>query len=87
MSPTLAIRWIERSPDLHEARATLPDGRERYVGYVAVTPGAAGWRGYVGQDFELVGVGPLEAMRRAVQQRVAEALKQAGKKVGSEQHG
>jgi len=39
MSPALAIRWIERSSSLHEARVTLPDGTDAYVGYVAVSPG------------------------------------------------
>ncbi len=87
MSPARVIRWIESAPDLFEARLTTPEGKDVYVGYIALTPGAAVWRGYVGRGFEPVGVGPLEAMRRAVQQRVAEALKQAGKKVGSEQHG
>ncbi len=28
------MRWIEYSPFLHEARATLPDGHDVYVGYV-----------------------------------------------------
>ncbi len=40
---TAAIRWIERSPYLHEARLTAADGADLYAGYVAVTPGAAMW--------------------------------------------
>ncbi len=80
-SMSAMIRWIERAPELHEARATLPDGRERYVGYVAMTPGAAVWRGYVGQGFEPVGMGPLGVMRRAVEQHALEALGQSDKGV------
>jgi len=87
MSPALAIRWIERSPALYEARVTLPDGTDAYVGYVAVSPGEAAWRGYVGSTFVRVGMGPRGVMRRPVEQRVAEALEQVGEKVGSEQHG
>lgn len=87
MSAALATRWIERSPSLHEARVTLPHGTDAYVGYVATTPGHDVWRGYVGVGFIPVGMGPRNVMRRAVQQRVAEALKQAEEKVGSEQHG
>jgi len=82
------IHWIERSPDLHEARVTLPDGTDAYVGYVAVSPGDTAWRGYVGHPFTHVGRGPRAAMRRVVEQRAAEALEQAGReKVGSGQHG
>ncbi len=82
MSTAPVIRWIERSPDLHEARVTLPDGRDLYVGYVATDPGmdlSMGhdvWRGYVGVGFIPVGMGPRDVMRRAVEQRVAEALEQ-----------
>jgi len=74
MSPALAIRWIERSPSLHEARVTLPDGTDAYVGYVAVSPGEDAWRGYVGSTFTRVGMGPRNVMWRVVEQRVAEAL-------------
>jgi len=68
------IHWIERSPDLHEARVTLPDGTDAYVGYVAVSPGEDAWRGYVGSTFVRVGMGPRGVMQRAVEQRAAEAL-------------
>ncbi len=71
---TAAIRWIERSPYLHEARLTAADGADLYAGYVAVTPGAAVWRGYVGRGFIPLGVGPLTVMQRAVTQRVTELL-------------
>jgi len=74
MSAALAIRWIECSPSLHEARVTLPDGTDTYVGYVAVSPGDDVWRGYVGVGFIPVGMGPYNVMRRVVEQRVAEAL-------------
>jgi len=87
MSAALAIRWIERSPSLHEARVTLPDGTDPYVGYVAVMPGDDVWRGYVGVEFIHVGMRPRAVMQRVVAQSVAEALEQAGKKVSSEQHG
>jgi len=42
MNGASVIRWIERSPYLHEARVTTTDtdGADIYVGYVAVTPGA-----------------------------------------------
>jgi len=76
MTPT--IRWIERSPKLHEARATLPDGRDPYVGYVATDPGMGlgddVWRGYVGRSFEPVGMGPRVAMQEAVVRRALEVL-------------
>ncbi len=69
------IHWVERLPSsLQEARLTLPDGRDLYVGYVAQTPGREEWRGYVGTDFESVGVGSQSVMRRAVEQRVRELL-------------
>jgi len=74
MSPALAIRWIERSPALYEARVTLPDGTDAYVGYVAVSPGEDAWRGYVGSTFTRVEKGPRNVMWRVVEQRVAEAL-------------
>ncbi len=61
MSTAPVIRWIERSPDLHEARVTLPDG-------------AAVWRGYVGRHFEPVGMGPRVAMQEAVERRALEVL-------------
>ena len=69
------MRWIERSPDLHEARATLADGREVYLGYVAMTTGATVWRGYVGRGFEPVGMGAIDLMRQAVERRALEAVK------------
>ena len=83
------IRWIERTLALHEARATLPDGHDVYVDYVAtdVGLGDAVWRGYVGRGFIPVGLGPRDVMQRTVEQRVTEALEQAGEKVGNEQHG
>ncbi len=74
MSAALATRWIERSSSLHEARVTLPDGTDTYVGYVAVSPGEDAWRGYVGSTFVRVGMGPRGVMQRAVEQRAAEAL-------------
>ncbi len=43
------IRWIERSPYLHEARVTTADDTDLYAGYVATTTGADVWCGYVGQ--------------------------------------
>ncbi len=78
MSTTPPIRWVERGPDLYEARAVLPDGRDAYVGYVAVTSGTALWRGYVGVAFSPLGMGPLIVMQRAVEQRVADILKDDG---------
>ena len=72
------IRWIERSPYLHEARVTTTDGADLYVGYVAVTPGAAVWRGYVGRGLIPLGVGPHTVMQRAVAQRVAEIMQRGG---------
>lgn len=74
MSPARVIRWIERAPDLFEVRLTTPDGGGVYLGYVAVTPGAAVWRGYVGRRFEPVGWGPRAAMQEAVERRALEAL-------------
>ncbi len=68
------IRWIERSPYLHEARVTPADGVDLYAGYVAVTPGAAVWRGYVGRGFVPLGMGPLTVMQSAVEQRVRDML-------------
>ena len=75
---TAAIRWIERSPYLHEARLTAADGADLYAGYVAVTPSAAMWRGYVGRGFVPLGMGPRTVMQRAVAQRVAEILQRDG---------
>ncbi len=74
MNAASLIRWIERSPYLHEARVTTAAGADLYVGYVAVTPDAAVWRGYVGRGFVLLGIGPCAVMERAVEQRVAELL-------------
>jgi len=74
MSTTPPIRWTERGPDLLEARAVLPDGRDVYAGYVAASPGQRAWRGYVGSTFSPVGLGPRSVMQRAVAQMVAEIL-------------
>ncbi len=75
MNAASVIRWIERSPYLHEARVTTTDGTDLYAGYVAVTPGADVWRGYVGRGFVRLGVGPLTEMQATVEQRVAEILR------------
>ncbi len=77
MSTALVIRWIERAPDLYEARVTLPDGRDLYVGYVASAAGAVVWRGYVGPGFEPVGAGARDVMQRAVEQRGRESMEGA----------
>jgi hypothetical protein len=74
MRQDFAIRWIESAPDLFEARLTTPEGKDVYVGYIAVTPGAAVWRGYVGRSFEPVGMGSRAAMQEAVERRALEAL-------------
>jgi hypothetical protein len=74
MRQNFAIRWIESAPDLFEARLTTPEGKDVYVGYIAVTPGAAVGRGYVGRRFEPVGWGPRAAMQEAVERRALEAL-------------
>jgi hypothetical protein len=47
---------------------------DHIVGYIAMTPGAAAWRGYVGRRFEPVGIGPRAAMQEAVVRRALEAL-------------
>ncbi len=70
------IRWLERSPYLHEARITAADGVDLYAGYVAVTPGADVWRGYVGRGFVPLGLGPRTVMQAAVEQRVRDILAQ-----------
>jgi len=72
------IRWIERSPYLHEARMTTADGADLYAGYIAVTPGAAVWRGYVGRGFSPLGIGPRGVMQHLVEQRVAEIMQRGG---------
>ena len=72
------IHWIERSPYLHEARLTAPDGADLYVGYVAVSPGYDDWRGYVGRGFTPVGLGPRTEMQAAVERRVAEIMHHGG---------
>lgn len=77
MSTTSTIHWTERSPDLLEARAVLPNGRDVFVGYIAASPGEGVWRGYVGVGFSPVGRGPRRVMQHAVEQRVAEILQQA----------
>jgi len=78
MSAAHAIRWINRSPYLHEARVTTADGADLYAGYVAVTPGAAVWRGYVGRGFVPLGMGPRMEMQAAVEERVAEIMRRTG---------
>jgi len=66
-----------RSPYLLEARVTTDDGADLYAGYVAVTPGATVWRGYVGRGFVPLGMGPRTEMQAAVAQRVVELLHDA----------
>jgi len=75
MSTAPVIRWIERSPYLHEARVTTANGHDIYAGYVAVTPGAVVWRGYVGRGFIPLGTGPRTEMQAAVEQRVVEIMR------------
>jgi len=75
MSAAHAIRWIERSPYLHEARVTTAASADLYAGYVAVTPGAAVWRGYGGCGFVPLGMGPLAVMQAAVERRITEMLR------------
>ncbi len=75
MNAASVIRWMVRSPYLLEARVTADDGADLYAGYVAVTPGAAVWRGYVGRGFIPLGMGPRTVMQAAVAQRVAEILR------------
>ncbi len=72
------IHWIERGPDLLEARAVLPDGRDIYAGYVAASPDQRAWRGYVGSTFSPVGMGPLTVIQHAVAQMVAEIVDHTG---------
>jgi len=72
------IHWIARAPDLYEARLTTADGADLYAGYVAVTPGAAVWRAYVGRGFIPLGMGPLTDMQAAVEERVAEIMRRTG---------
>ncbi len=67
MRQDFAVRWIERAPDLYEARLTTPDGGDVYVGYIAVTPGAAVWRGYVGRRFAASRTWPWRCTRRPPQ--------------------
>jgi len=78
MNATPMIHWIERSPYLHEARLTTAAGADLYAGYVAVSPGYADWRGYVGRGFIPVGLGSRPEMQRAVEQRVAEIMRRGG---------
>jgi len=72
------IRWIERSPYLHEARVVLPDGRDVYAGYVAASPGQSAWRGYVGSNFAPLGMGPRSVMQRAVAQMAVDIMRNGG---------
>ncbi len=74
MTTASAIRWIERSPYLHEARVTTTDGRDIFAGYIAASPDEGVWRGYVGRGFVPLGSGPRTVMQRAVAQRIAELL-------------
>jgi len=74
MNVTSMIRWIERSPYLHEARLTTANGADLYAGYVATAPGADVWRGYVGRGFVPLGMGPRTVMQAAVERRVREIL-------------
>jgi len=69
------IHWIERGSDLLEARAVLPDGRDVYAGYIAVSPGADRWRAYGGYGFSPVGTGAYGVVQRAVEHRVAEIMR------------
>jgi len=78
MSTTPPIRWVERGPDLYEARAVLPDGRDVYAGYVAASPGQSAWRGYVGSNFAPLGMGPRSVMQRAVAQMVVDIIRNGG---------
>jgi hypothetical protein len=78
MSTPPVIHWIARAPDLYEARAVLPNGRDVFAGYIAASPGEGVWRGYVGADFSPVGMGPRGVMQRAVEQRVAEIIQRGG---------
>lgn len=68
------IPWLERAPDLYEARVVLPHGRDVFTGYIAASLGQGIWRGYVGVGFSPVGVGPRGVMQRAVEQGVADLL-------------
>ncbi len=68
------IRWIERSPYLHEARVVLPNGHDVFTSYVAASPGQSAWRGDVGSNFAPVGMGPRQEMQRVVEQRAREIL-------------
>lgn len=79
MNKAPVIRWIERSPYLHEARLTIVDCADIYAGYVAVSPGYDDWRGYVGRGFIPVGLGPHTEMQTAVERRVAEIMRHGGK--------
>ncbi len=74
MSTTPAIHWLERAPDLYEARVVLPNGHDVYAGYIAVSPGADRWRAYVGYAFFPLGQGPFPVMQRLIEQRVAEIM-------------
>jgi len=83
LNTPLVIHWIARAPDLYEARVVLPNGRDVYAGYVAVTPGAAVWRGYVGRGFIPLGTGPRAVMQAAVEQRVADIMQRASAQEGT----
>ncbi len=53
---------------------TTDDGADLYAGYVAVTPGADVWRGYVGRGFIPLGMGARPEMQAVVAQQVMEML-------------
>jgi len=78
MNAASLIRWIERSPYLHEARVTTAAGADLYAGYVAATPGADARRGYVGRGFVPLGMGQRTEMQVAVENRVTDILKDGG---------
>ncbi len=81
MSHEPLIRWIERSPYLHEARLTTASGADLYAGYVAVSPGYDGWRGYVGRGFVPLGAGPRTVMQAAVEQGARDILEHRKERV------
>ncbi len=56
---------------------TTADGADLYAGYVAVTPGADVWRGYVGRGFVPLRVGALMEMQAAVEAHVADIMQHA----------
>jgi len=77
MEQQLTIQWREESPTLHAAYMTTAEGREVYVGYVAMTPGSDTWRGYIGASFIPVGSIAEGVMQAVVEQRGREILERA----------